>query len=50
MLVNDLLSYRAECFKGDYFNTIGPLLHVHGHDIQDAINFTATGSAKQMRR
>jgi hypothetical protein len=39
MLVNDLFSYRWECFKGDYFNVIAPLLHVHGYSLQEAIDF-----------
>ncbi|MFI9508473.1 terpene synthase family protein [Nocardia sp. NPDC052566] len=40
MLVNDLFSFRWECFRGDYFNTIAPLIHTHGHSLQHAIDIT----------
>jgi hypothetical protein len=40
MLVNDLFSFRWECFKDDYFNTVGPLVHVHGLSLQEAVDVT----------
>ncbi|MFI7102610.1 terpene synthase family protein [Streptomyces sp. NPDC050161] len=40
MLANDLFSYRWECFQGDYFNAISPLLHVHRRTLQQAIDDT----------
>jgi hypothetical protein len=40
MLVNDLFSFRKECFKGDYCNLITCLMHVHGHSLQESIEIT----------
>ncbi|MFF3710851.1 terpene synthase family protein [Streptomyces phaeochromogenes] len=38
MFVNDLFSCRAECFKGDYFNALGVLLHGHVPNVQHAVD------------
>jgi len=37
MFVNDLFSFREECFKGDNFNIVASLLHTEGHTLQRAI-------------
>jgi hypothetical protein len=38
LLVNDLISYRNECFAGDYFNLTSSLIHRHGHNLQQAVD------------
>ncbi|MEV0385021.1 terpene synthase family protein [Nonomuraea sp. NPDC050643] len=38
MFVNDLLSCRAECLKGDHFNAVGVLLHGHVPSLQHAVD------------
>jgi hypothetical protein len=41
MLVNDLFSYRWECFKGDYFNIVSMLVRTPDSNLQRAIDTTS---------